>query len=749
MEMVQQVLSCCESLDSDLSVFLDTSESDYFVYIGLCLLERVSINPEDLHHKMLMGRLYNGGAKISLLRKRFNHDPRTIVMWANALKSSDIDEITKAFSGRSAQKKVIPALIAYVHQQYRNRATMGRNYRKIIITRTKEVFGVQISPSLASELFKGAKKHPDESESNTDEKDKNMEITGHSRPNSSSNSDTTVQPSPCFPFMTCDFLHTDSTLVQHAGLVLFGYALQGYDSFQRQVICQLLQGALNIESSKSLCADSLLFFCQKVDRVLRTQREKLDTFATSENILDLYAKNSTLLTDGPNNGSIFYFDPHSKKYTGQLKTMKGWCGSAHSVSKIVNLDSFHTFSGRPCYIQHFSPYYDMRERFFMSLKQFDLLFDEDKRSGRTFVIDRGIYGVDCFLNFVDDYLITWEKNYDGSGWEENTKTIDFSRSKQKNSRSSNRNYHFECQESAWRRDKRFRRIIVKSTNYNDRTITVSILCSNPTMSIQDAVWAICNRWLQENDFKYLDVHFGINQLDSRSHIDFKSKADAFTDRDADTGEYRKLKKQTNTAERCLAKHLLKLNKGESKLKRISLERTVLESRNAGHSELKKVLETYKRCEKSVGKLIGLTSDLERVLQAAELEQSKTLHKESRIKQLVDGSYKILDLRRKAYMDALRINAANIFRNQLEEYRAISNNYRDDHLRLRMLTRCSGLIVHGIEEYKVRLWIPGSVQGHVIKSLELLLSIVESNINEQTPPSSSKLKLELISGPIES
>ena len=84
--MIQPILSCCESIDTDLSVFVNSEESEFYVYLGVALLERVSISPENIAHKMLIGRLYNSGAKLSLLRERFNHDPRTIKKWANALK---------------------------------------------------------------------------------------------------------------------------------------------------------------------------------------------------------------------------------------------------------------------------------------------------------------------------------------------------------------------------------------------------------------------------------------------------------------------------------------------------------------------------------------------------------------------------------------------------------------------------------------------------------------------------------------
>ena len=50
--MIQPVLSCCESIDTDLSVFLDDEESEFYVYLGVALLERVSVSPEKIDHKI-------------------------------------------------------------------------------------------------------------------------------------------------------------------------------------------------------------------------------------------------------------------------------------------------------------------------------------------------------------------------------------------------------------------------------------------------------------------------------------------------------------------------------------------------------------------------------------------------------------------------------------------------------------------------------------------------------------------------
>ena len=87
--MIQPILTCGESMSTDLSVFLNSAESDYEVYIGLALLERVKVSPEDVQHKMLIGRLYNAGVKLKVLRKKFKHDNRTVKKWGNALKSGD------------------------------------------------------------------------------------------------------------------------------------------------------------------------------------------------------------------------------------------------------------------------------------------------------------------------------------------------------------------------------------------------------------------------------------------------------------------------------------------------------------------------------------------------------------------------------------------------------------------------------------------------------------------------------------
>ena len=751
-EDIQLVLSNYESKYSDLSVFLDKEESEFYVYLGVALLERISIDAEEIGHKMFIGRLYNSGVKLCTLREVFGHDGRTVKKWGNALKTCDVDEMSKAFTGRKAVRKTTPELIRYVLQQYHFRSLLGRSYREKIIMGVEEIFGVHISPSLISGIFRtGADVDHNES---VDFNEENRETLEHIKVATSSNNSRSVQQSPIF--LDDYSLSPNGEMIHHAGLVLFEKYLSSYPLFQRQIISQILLGAVNIEQSKTLCFESLSRFCPELIKNLREQRHQLDRDAILENELELYRLNSTFLSDGPGKGKVYFFDPHSKRYTGMLKTLKGWCGSLHSISKIINLDCFHTASGRPCFIQHYSPYYDMRERFFMSLSLFDELFAPAERSGRTFVIDRGIFGVECFKRFEKDYLITWEKGFDDSGWDEDKTSVEFTRYKRKNGSSGKKKkYSFECQESPWAKMDGIRRIIVKATNHKGETITVSVLCSNPEMPIEDVVWLIFNRWLQENDFKYLDRHFGIDQLDSRARDDFKNRMDEFKDRSAEAIEYKRLKKESKTISAALAKNLLKQNRKQKSLEAKQVE---IKRLDAAHilpgvdlkkelqKELTKAEKSMERMNESILKLVLEQKSIEQELEVAEQKQTEALKKESRIKQLVDGNYQLIDTRRKAYIDALRINAANIFRNVNDEFRIIYNNYRDDHHHLRVLSRSSGIITRSHLSVTVKLWLPGTIQKHIISAMEKLSEKLTVQIN-QNQANKRKLQIKLLTGAI--
>jgi len=770
---VQPVLPCSQKGSSDITVSLCAGGTTYEVYLGVALLERVGAGPESVARKMLVGRLYNAGRSLRELGELFGHDGRTVKKWAAALRAGDIDGIARAFAGREGKRKISPELMRYAWQLYRERHRLGRNYREVIIAKIAEVFGVWISTTAASNLFAA---DPERRPAPPGPPKQATGLQGGSSPSTEEAASVKQSPIP-LPAQT-EAGSSGLKWIHHAGQALFANEMKGIaDPLQRQVVGQILQGAVNVEQSKTLCARSLANFTGPVVSGLKEQRDGLDRLASESGVLGAYARNADLLSDGPNRGDLFYFDPHTKEYTGQLKVLKGWCGRCHGVVKGLYLDSFHTRSGRPCFIRHYSPYYDMRERFFMSLTHFDLLFDEPRRRDRTFVIDRGIYSLPVLQSFGHDHVITWEKGYGGGGWDPDAPAVQFSRFRFRNSSRDPRIVVFECQQSPWCRDRSFRRILVRLRRESEDPVELSVLTSHPDMDMQDVVWAISRRWLQENDFKYLDTHFGINQLTSRDNDSFCDLADRFEDRPVDSPEYRELKSQVHGLESRLARELLKLRRAENQARKLEATRTVmnaqrerllakldnaLEATRNGKTQakaegkLEEELREFKRkrrklerkSRKNAGKRTELAEEAaatEEQIGPLEARLCEAVRKASRLQLLVDGDYRLLDTRKKSMMDALRVTASNIFRNVQERFRAIYDNFRDDHMLVRMLSRCSGTMEATDQVVTFTLWLPGTLQAHRIRAIEALLEQIQEETNAAMS-NARPIRLRLAEGP---
>jgi hypothetical protein len=606
----------------------------------------------------------------------------------------------------------------------------------------------------------------------------NRAITCQGGGSSASDLATSGNQSPVLMPLQEDVFPGGEMWLHHIGLALFAPALALFaNAFERQLLAQILLGAVNIEQAKTLCRASLAYLVQPLVLGLAEQRRLLDTRATPLAVIEVYRRNAELLADGPNRGTEFYFDPHVKEYTGQLKVLKGWCGRVHGVVKSLNLDCFHTLSGRPCFVQHYSPYYDMRERFFFSRSQFDLLFAADRRSGRTFVIDRGIYSLPVLQSFGADYVITWEKGYSGGGWQDDKGAITAVRELPRNSSKDLRQITFQFQETRWRRDATFRRLIVRITKPGREALELAIITSNPHMDAQDVIWIICRRWLQENDFKYLAAHFGLNQLTSRQNHTFADCAGEFADRPVESPEYHELKAQVAAAESALGKLLVAQRQNARERRQLERQQTALDARrrnllarlqpaldhlNATDHLLPAAAQLSDQADQIHHARLELTSRLlantkrhdhlaaaittaETTIEPLETTLCTAIRKQSRIQLLCDGDYHLLDPRRKAYMDALRITAANIFRNVLDQFRPYYDNYRDDHVFLRLISRCGGTVERTAEAIVIRLWPPGALPPYRQRALNKLLGDIETQA-QSVFGATRRLCLRLVHGP---
>jgi hypothetical protein len=106
-----------------------------------------------------------------------------------------------------------------------------------------------------------------------------------------------------------------------------------------------------------------------------------------------------------------------------------------------------------------------------------------------------------------------------------------------------RSYHLEYWEGPWPKDERLRQIVVQATNPKGQTIQVSILTDDTQRAATQIVQLMFCRWIQENDFKYLDKHFGINQITSYGATGYEQLREQVQDRQVRSVEAKVLQEQ--------------------------------------------------------------------------------------------------------------------------------------------------------------------------------------------------------------
>ena len=87
------------------AVYADEAGEQLLVYYGFELMEIVNNEPSDPGFKLLLGRLYNAGVKLSTICESFEVDPKTVRRWGQALHQGDAAELVRVLEGRGAGRK--------------------------------------------------------------------------------------------------------------------------------------------------------------------------------------------------------------------------------------------------------------------------------------------------------------------------------------------------------------------------------------------------------------------------------------------------------------------------------------------------------------------------------------------------------------------------------------------------------------------------------------------------------------------
>jgi len=289
----------------------------------------------------------------------------------------------------------------------------------------------------------------------------------------------------------------------------------------------------------------------------------------------------------------------------------------------------------------------------------------------SFVVDRAIYSHEVFEEIIQsprEHLITWQKGYRPVTWSEQRITGSFRLQRTRNHSTDLRTYEFAYIDGLWGRDPRMRQLRVQATNPQGRTIQVGVLTDDLDRPAPEILTLIFNRWIQENDFKYLDIHFGINEITSYASVAYRQLQDHLEQRQMKSGEYKALEQE----------------------------------RRAVRGELKKLLlQEHQHPGKNRARPVRI-ADLDRRVVDMKKQMGETDSEMSRLDYLVENDYVRLNTQNKQLMDVLKLMARNAFYAALEPFQQSYDNYRDDHALFRNLTQAHGVLIERGDEVEVLL-----------------------------------------------
>ena len=708
------------------------------VYYGAELLE---VMPEDRQHpafKLLVARLYNAGVKVSALQRSFKVDPKTMQRWGQALQSGEAEQLVRALAGRGGHRKLTAEIRSFVRVRFPEIYEQSRpGYSQRLRAEIQRVFGVRLSGECLRPLLKSLRAElrqelsPPPTQSGTENRE--TACVGAPEPLAPMPVAVSAEPlsaappappppgirkeSPVLPAPTpAPVAHCGISFCHHLGVLLFSAVLSGVEKevatggwLFKQWLATLLLGAVNIEQTKLLDFEDLRRLLGRTLRSLFPQRSQLSELASGSSVSHLLSFNAQLV--GAAQTRDFYFDPHTKHYTGMQNVLKGWCARIRWADKVLHSDFFHTATGQPVYLECADNYQDMRERFATMLPRFRQAVGLPADTVVSCVIDRGIFSQDVFAQAVaapDYHLITWEKNFKSGQWDSNKRSGQYTLERTRNEAQDKRVYRFEYIDQDWAKNSKMRRLIVRATNPQERTVEVGILTDDRQRAASQIIYLMFNRWTQENDFKYLDEHFGINQITSYASVAYERLKDQVEQKQIKSGAYKALEQKAAQLKSQLAKLLL-----------------------SQHQHPRK---SARRTER----IAALTKDLEQ----AQQEQAKTQKEVSRLEVLLEQQMVRLDTRNKRLLDSLKLIARNAFFQALDPFKTSYNNYRDDHELFRNLTQADGVLCESADQVEAHLLPTVNYPPALEKTVNGLLTQINGKDPKMPDGSGRRLRLHL-------
>ena len=731
-----------------LSVYQDEDHGQFLIYHGFEIIEIVPDDPQCAAYRLMLGRLYNFRIKCRSLCETFSVDPKTLRRFGRALKSTP-EEMVRILEGRSAARKITAEMGSFARMRwpeivaYRSYGAAERLRQEL-----QTVFEVKLSRSGLAPLLRELQQPapalpqapapegglPPEESFEKGEGTTQCSATEPTDPPAPDPADQQAVSSlsgPTPPTQTVQgspfFAHDPapgSYWCEHAGVLLFARLLGAIAKVSAQpqdILAQWLAAlwldAQNIEQTKFLNWEDLELILGRGVRYPTQQRDQLRVLsADPELIRALFGFNQKQL--GESVGADFYFDPHVQHYTGEQNVLKGWCPKIRFADKVLQSDFMPTAYGAPIYFETTDNFADLRERFFGVVARARTTLNWPADRVLTQVVDRGIFGDEVFERVVADpylHLITWEKGFVAEPWDPALVSGKTVITRCRNSSTDMRSYHFEYFERPWAKNPKVRQIVVQAINPYGRKIQVSILTDDAQRALEQIVKLMFGRWLQENDFRYLNQHFGINQITSYRSVDYDKLKGQIEDREVKSGARKALDQSLKEAHRNLSRELLAEELAalahtarQTKSLELTVQWAVLPE---GDSPERTALQRKRKILERADVRYELTRVKRRermthchgVLEKVRTDLEATPPTESRLDALIQAQMVKLEPQSKRLMDILRITARNGFYHALQPFKKRYDNYRDDHGYFRQLTHSAGVLEVGVDEILIHLF----------------------------------------------
>ena len=765
---------------------------DFLIHFGMHHLETVRRDPDSVLLKMAAGRFYNAGFDRNRLVAVFPWGRKSIQRFGDALKTGDIERITRVLSGNSGKRKMDRQRERFVRETFReNYATEGCHINRFIREKFAEKYDTTVSrellrPIINEEKDRFAAEQRAAAPSllpvrRADEEAVVLCVEGlfrvlrelqdqcAARRNACTNGlfSRTPVPKNCKYIPSADpfdgqLIRLDrsefgrSVFVHHAGLLLvradidrISAGLPESDRL-RQWLGAVLCGAVNIEQSGALNFDALAVLVGPALRSAYRQRLMLHDICDPPLTSALWRRNAELA--GAVEMELFLYDPHSIRYTGEQKILLGWLGNLHMVTTVYFQDFIHTEDGVPLIAFLEDNYEDVRDRFPRQMAQFRQLLWGDATYPVTVVVDRAIYNVDRLRQYreLGIFVITWQKGGGDVPWcpPDPGAVGEFAILRHRNNSRDTITHRVEYYCEPWDREPTFSCHTVRLSKGDEPApMNVAVLCTDPQRDSEAVLRPILRRWLQENDLLYGIANCGLNQITSYKSVSYEKIAETLGDRQVANRRYRRLVAERLELRRRWGLELVKrkerkrqaelfIAKREQKLERIEeelVDATDPEPQRSLRRARTRLRQSLRQKEKREENFQARSAQREQKLTeqiAALTDELKQEPEEvSRLEQLIQGAYRRLNFGPKALFDSIRINARNIFGRLHARFRPCRDNYRNDHRLLRELIRAPGVIIETRTRITVSLIPARRYQPVEKKAVQSLLEDVGKSVNE--------------------